>query len=66
MAESYVKEAFLMPPNLVGVGVGVLAAVLFPFHAALFLGVGVAEGLYLKAMSSNPRFQRVVRSRRGR
>ena len=43
--EGYVKEAFLMKPNLIGL-------------AAL-------EGAYLWSMSRNPRFQRMVRSRRG-
>ena len=65
MAEkSYVKEAFLMPQNLIGLGVGVVAAMVLPFSGMLLLGVGVLEGLYLGAVSQNPRFQRMVRSRR--
>jgi hypothetical protein len=65
MAESYVKDAFLMKPNLVGLGVGVVAAVMLPFSGPLLLGVAAAEGVYLWSMSKNPRFQRMVRSRRG-
>jgi hypothetical protein len=65
MADSYVKDAFLMKPNLVGLGVGVVAATLLPFSGVLLLGVAAAEGVYLWSMSKNPRFQRMVRSRRG-
>src|SRR5437868_15465959 len=65
MADSYVKEAFLMRPNLVGLGVGVVAATVLPFTGPLLLGVAALEGLYLWSMSNNPRFQRMVRSRRG-
>lgn len=55
-----------MPQNLVGLGVGVVAAAVLPFTAPLLLGVAVAEGVYLLSMSKNPRFQRMIRSRRGR
>ena len=65
MADSYVKDAFLMKPNLVGLGVGVVAAVALPFSGPLLLGVAAVEGIYLWSMSKNPRFQRLVRSRRG-
>lgn len=65
MAEpGYVKEAFLMPPNLVALGVGVAAAVMLPFTGPILLGLGAAEALYLRTMSRDPRFQRMVRSRR--
>jgi hypothetical protein len=64
LAESYVKDAFLMPPNLVGLGIGTVASLaIFP---PLLLGVVALEGVYLWSMSKSPRFQRVVRSRRGR
>ncbi len=63
--DSYVKDAFLMKPNLVGLGVGVVAAVMLPFSGPLLLGVAALEGAYLYTMSRNPRFQRMVRSRRG-
>ncbi len=66
MADSYVKDAFLMPSNLVGLGVGVVGASLLPFTGPLLLGVAALEGVYLWSMSKNPRFQRMVRSRRGR
>ncbi|HUJ27290.1 MAG TPA: hypothetical protein VLW85_14800 [Myxococcales bacterium] len=66
MADSYVKDAFLMKPNLVGLGIGVGGALLLPFTGPLLLGVAALEGVYLWSMSFNPRFQRVVRSRRGR
>src|SRR3989442_12895903 len=65
MADSFVKEAFLMRPNLVGLGIGVVAATALPFTGPLLLGVAALEGLYLWSMSNNPRFQRMVRSRRG-
>ena len=66
MADGYVKDAFLMKPNLVGLGVGLAAAAFLPFGGPILIGVAVAEGLYLTSMSKNPRFQRMVRSRRGR
>jgi hypothetical protein len=65
MADSYVKDAFLMKQNLVGLGAGVVAATLLPFTGPLLLGVAALEGVYLWSMSKNPRFQRMVRSRRG-
>ena len=65
MDDSYVKDAFLMKPSLVGLGVGVVAATLLPFSGPLLLGVAALEGAYLWTMSKNPRFQRMVRSRRG-
>ena len=64
MAESFVKDAFLMPPNLVGLGIGVVGAAMLPFTGPLLLGVAALEGVYLWQMSNNPRFQRMVRSRR--
>lgn len=66
MADSYVKDAFVMPQNLLGLGVGVVAAAVLPFTAPLLLGVAALEGVYLFSLSKNPRFQRMVRSRRGR
>ena len=66
MADSYVKDAFLMPQNLIGLGVGVVGAAMLPFTGPLLLGVGALEVLYLTTISKNPRFQRMVRSRRGR
>ena len=64
MADSFVKDAFLLPPNLIGLGIGTVASLaLFP---PLLLGVAALEGLYLWQMTTNPRFQRVVRSRKGR
>jgi len=65
MAESYVKDAFLMKQNLVGLGAGVVVATLLPFTGPLLLGVAALEGAYLWTMSKHPRFQRMVRSRRG-
>jgi hypothetical protein len=65
MAESYLKDAFLMKQNLVGLGAGVVAATLLPFTGPLLLGVAALEGAYLWTMSRNPRFQRMMRSRRG-
>jgi hypothetical protein len=64
-SDGYVKEAFLMKPNLVGLGVGVVVASMLPFTGPLLLGVAALEGAYLWSMSRSPRFQRMVRSRRG-
>ncbi len=62
MAEGFVKDAFLLPPNLIGLGIGMVASLaIFP---PLLLGVAALEGMYLWTMSSNPRFQRMVRSRK--
>ena len=63
--DGYVKGAFLMKPNLLGMGVGVVAAAMLPFTGPLLIGVAALEGAYLWSMSRNPRFQRMVRSRRG-
>ena len=65
MDDSYVKDAFLMKPNLIGLGVGVVAAAALPFTGPLLLGVAALEVVYLWSMSRNPRFQRMMRSRRG-
>jgi hypothetical protein len=65
MADTFVKDAFLMKPNLIGLGVGMVAATVLPFSGPLLLGVAAVEGIYLWSMSKNPRFQRMVRSRRG-
>jgi hypothetical protein len=64
--DGYVKDAFFFKPNLIGLGVGVAASIMLPFGGAILLGVAAAEGLFLTSMSKNPRFQRMVRSRRGR
>lgn len=66
MADSYVKDAFFMKPNLIGLAAGVVAASVLPFSGPLLLGVAAAEGVYLWSMSKSPRFQRMVRSRRQR
>ena len=55
-----------MPQNLVGLAVGVVGAGLLPFTGPLLLGVAAVEAVYLISISNNPRFQRMVRSRRGR
>ena len=65
MADSYLKDAFLMPQNLVGLAVGTGVSVVLGLPI-VFLGMAALEGVYLWQMSTNPRFQRVVRSRRGR
>ena len=65
MADSYLKDAFWMKPNLVGLAAGVVVASALPFTGPLLLGVAALEGAYLWSMSRNPRFQRMVRSRRG-
>ena len=65
MPDSFTRAAFKMPQNLVGLGVGVVVAATLPFHGPLLLGVAALEGFYLWSMAKNPRFQRMVRSRRG-
>src|SRR5207302_22130 len=42
--EGYVKEAFLMKPNLVGLSIGVVAVAVLPFTGPLLLGVAALEG----------------------
>ena len=64
---SFLKEAFLMPQNLIGLGAVVAGLVLLPLGplaTPLFIAAGVFEGIYLGAVSQNPRFQRMIRSRR--
>ena len=62
MAESYLKDAFLMKPNLVGLGAGVVVACDTLWRYLRREGM---EGAFLWTMSRNPRFQRMMRSRRG-
>lgn len=66
MADSYLKDAFVMPQNLVGLAACVVGASVLPFTGPLLLGVAALEAVYLFSLSKNPRFQRMVRSRRGR
>ena len=66
MADSYVRDAFLMPQNLVGLVGGVVVASVLPFTGPILLGAAALEGVYLWSVSQNPRFQRMVRSCRGR
>ena len=61
----YTKEAFLMKPNLIGIGAVVVGAAMLPFSGPILLAGAALEGLYLWNMSRNPRFQRMIRSRRG-
>ncbi len=58
---NFIKAAFLLPANLVGLGTAALSALLTgePLPALVALGV---EGLYLGVTSSLPRFQRAVRA----
>ena len=62
----YTKEAFLLKPNLVGIGAVLVGAAVLPFAGPILLTGAALEGIYLWNMSRNPRFQRMVRSRRGR
>ena len=62
----YTKEAFLLKPNLVGIGAVLVGAAVLPFTGPILLAGAAMEGIYLWNMSRNPRFQRMVRSRRGR
>jgi len=58
---NYIKAAFLMPANLVGLGTAVASAAMTgePLPALVALGL---EGLYLGVVSSMKRFQRAVRA----
>ena len=62
----FTKEAFLLKPNLIGVGAVIAAAAVLPFTGPILLAGAALEGVYLWNMSRSPRFQRMVRSRRGR
>ena len=62
MADSYVKDAFLMPQNIIALGIGVAASVVIA--SPIFLAVAALEGIYLFSVSNNPRFQRMIRSRK--
>jgi hypothetical protein len=62
----YTKEAFLMKPNLNGIGAVLFGAAVLPFTGPILLAGAALEGMYLWSLSRNPRFQRMVRSRRGR
>jgi hypothetical protein len=62
----YTKEAFLMKPNLIGIGAVLVGAVVLPFSGPILLAGAALEGVYLWNMSRNQRFHRMVRSRRGR
>jgi hypothetical protein len=58
---NYIKAAFLMPANLVGLGTAAASAAMTgePLPALVALGL---EGLYLGVVSSMKRFQRAVRA----
>jgi hypothetical protein len=62
----YTKEAFLMKPNLLGIGAVLVGAAVLPFSGPILLAGAALEGVYLWNMSRNSRFHRMVRSRRGR
>jgi hypothetical protein len=62
----YTKEAFLMKPNLIGIGAVLVGAAVLPFSGPILLAGAALEGVYLWNMSRNSRFHRMVRSRRGR
>ncbi|XXF76557.1 hypothetical protein P2318_26380 [Myxococcaceae bacterium GXIMD 01537] len=60
---NYIKAAFLMPANLVGLGTAALSSALTGQLLPALVALGV-EGLYLGVASSMTRFQRAVRSQR--
>ena len=55
-----------MKPNLNGIGAVLFGAAVLPFTGPILLAGAALEGMYLWSLSRNPRFQRMVRSRRGR
>jgi hypothetical protein len=58
---NYIKAAFLMPANLVGLSTAALSSALTGELLPAMVALGV-EGLYLGVTSSMKRFQRLVRS----
>lgn len=60
---NYIKAAFMMPANLVGLATAALSSALTGELLPTLVALGV-EGLYLGVTSSMPRFQRAVRSQR--
>lgn len=58
---SYLKAAFLMPANLLGLLAAGVGSAVFGDPTAIFVAMGV-ESVYLGAMSLSPRFQRAVRA----
>lgn len=58
---SYVKAAFMMPANLLGLLAAAIGSAAFGDPTAILVALGV-EGLYLGGMSLSPRFQRAVRA----
>ncbi|WIG92489.1 hypothetical protein [Myxococcus sp. SDU36] len=63
MAKSpnYIKAAFMMPANLVGLGTAAASAAMTGEPLPMLVALGL-EGLYLGVMSSMKRFQRAVRA----
>jgi len=55
-----------MKPNLIGIGAVLVGAAMLPFSGPILLAGAALEGVYLWNMTRNPRFHRMVRSRRGR
>lgn len=64
MAKSpnYIKAAFLMPANLVGLGTAAASSAMTGQPLPMLVALGL-EGLYLGVMSSMTRFQRAVRAK---
>ncbi|MBU8899307.1 hypothetical protein DRW03_04720 [Corallococcus sp. H22C18031201] len=58
---NYIKAAFLMPANLVGLGTAAMSAALTHEPLPMLVALGL-EGLYLGVASSMKRFQRAVRA----
>lgn len=57
----YLKAAFLMPANLLGLAAAGIGSAVFGDPTAIFVALGV-ESLYLGAMSLSPRLRRTVRA----
>jgi len=55
-----------MKPNLIGIGAVLVGAAVLPFSGPILLAGAALEGVYLWNMTRSSRFQRMVRSRRGR
>jgi hypothetical protein len=59
---NYIKAAFLMPANLVGLGTAAASAAMTGEPLPMLVALGL-EGLYLGVLSSMSRFQRAVRAK---
>lgn len=58
---NYIKAAFMLPVNLVALGVSAATSAVIGDASPMLIALG-AEGVYLGVLSSMPRFQRAIKS----